>query len=116
MRHLDDLLNGNGYTTTTEVCPGCENHCTVKRYLFDNGQTYHSGNQCEKIYSNTKLSERKGFNMFAWKNMLLFRQDKPKKGTYRMYDLKTVFGKNENCFERSHDSSKKVKTSIVHTE
>ncbi|MBQ7191813.1 MAG: 2-hydroxyacyl-CoA dehydratase [Paludibacteraceae bacterium] len=84
MRHLDDLLNGNGYTTTTEVCPGCENHCTVKRYLFDNGQTYHSGNQCEKIYSNTKLSERKGFNMFAWKNMLLFRQDKPKKGTYRM--------------------------------
>ncbi len=84
MRHLDDLLNGNGYTTTTEVCPGCENHCTVKRYLFDNGQTYHSGNQCEKIYSNTKLSARKGFNMFAWKNMLLFRQDKPKKGTYRM--------------------------------
>lgn len=84
MKDLYNILQGQNYTAATEVCPGCENHCTVKRFVFENGKSYHSGNQCEKIYSNAQQAGQKGFNMFAWKNMLLFRQEKPQKGTYRL--------------------------------
>ena len=84
MTTLNDLLLGREYTTTTEVCPGCENRCTVKRFLFANGQSFHAGNQCEKIFSNHTAQNHKGFNMFAWKNMLLWEHGKAKKGSGRL--------------------------------
>ncbi len=84
MKTLDNILTGNDFTTKTEVCPGCENHCTVKLFSFANGKQYHSGNQCEKIYSNSTKAADKGFNMFAWKNLLLWKQSKLPAGEKRL--------------------------------
>ncbi len=70
--NLDDLLTTSAYQTNFETCSGCENHCNVKLFRFANGQTYASGNNCEKIYSNAQKSAQKGANMFAEKYRLLF--------------------------------------------
>lgn len=71
---LNDLLAANSYESEFEICPGCENHCTVKLFHFSNGNTFFSGNNCEKVYSNTSSTQRKGINMFAEKYKLLFQK------------------------------------------
>ena len=76
MQTLNDILNANQYTAEYETCPGCENHCTVRLFHFANGNTFYSGNNCEKIYSNRTDSSRQGTNMFAEKYKLLFQREK----------------------------------------
>ena len=76
MQTLNDILNSNQYSSTYETCPGCENHCTVRLFHFANGNTFYSGNNCEKIYSNRTDSSRQGTNMFAEKYKLLFQREK----------------------------------------
>ena len=71
---LSNLVAANQYDSEFEVCPGCENHCTVKLFHFQNGNTFFSGNNCEKVYSNTLEGQRKGINMFAEKYKLLFQK------------------------------------------
>ena len=75
MQTLNDILNSNQYSSTYETCPGCENHCTVRLFHFANGNTFYSGNNCEKIYSNRTDSSRQGTNMFAEKYKLLFHRE-----------------------------------------
>ncbi|MCQ2262796.1 MAG: acyl-CoA dehydratase activase-related protein [Bacteroidales bacterium] len=72
--NLTELISANSYKSEFEICPGCENHCTVKLFHFQNGNTFFSGNNCEKVYSNTSASQRKGTNMFAEKYRLLFQK------------------------------------------
>ncbi|MBQ1651357.1 MAG: hypothetical protein II056_02925, partial [Paludibacteraceae bacterium] len=49
----------------------------VKVFRFENGNSYYSGNNCEKVYSNKSESSVKGVNMFAEKYRMLFaRQPK----------------------------------------
>lgn len=72
--NLTDLIQANQYESEVEVCPGCENHCTVKLFHFQNGNTFFSGNNCEKVYSNTSEGTRKGINMFSEKYKLLFKK------------------------------------------
>ncbi|MBR4218513.1 MAG: 2-hydroxyacyl-CoA dehydratase [Bacteroidales bacterium] len=74
MTTLDNLIQNNAYTSEFEICPGCENHCTVKLFHFQNGNTFFSGNNCEKVYSNTTEGTHKGVNMFAEKFRLLFNR------------------------------------------
>lgn len=75
---LDNIIKNNHYESGIEVCPGCENHCTVKTFRFDGGRTFHSGNQCERIYSSASNATAKGINMFVEKNRLLWsRSTKP---------------------------------------
>ena len=75
MQTLNDILNSNQYTSEYETCKGCENHCTVRLFHFANGNTFYSGNNCEKIYSNRSESTRQGINMFAEKYKLLFHRE-----------------------------------------
>ena len=75
MQTLNDILNANQYTSEYETCPGCENHCTFRLFHFANGNTFYSGNNCEKIYSNRTDSSRQGTNMFAEKYKLLFHRE-----------------------------------------
>lgn len=70
---LVDLISSNSYESEFEICPGCENHCTVKLFHFQNGNTFFSGNNCEKVYSNTTEGARRGTNMFVEKYKLLFK-------------------------------------------
>ena len=64
---LDKIIKNNHYESGIEVCPGCENHCTVKTFRFDGGRTFHSGNQCERIYGSDAEAGTKGVNMFVEK-------------------------------------------------
>lgn len=72
---LDDLVRANRYEEQVEVCPGCDNHCTVRAFRFQNGRVYYSGNNCEKVYANESVAARKGENMFEEKYKLLFRRE-----------------------------------------
>ena len=83
MIQLEDILKSNRFEETEEVCPGCQNHCQVRCYHFQNGKTYFSGNNCERVYSNSSEETRPGVNMMEEKYRLLFsrrttplRQDK----------------------------------------
>ena len=71
---LEDLLDAQHYESGIEVCSGCENHCTVKVFRFQNGRSFYSGNNCEKVYSNEAEKKARGVNMFAEKYALLFRR------------------------------------------
>ncbi len=69
---LHNYLDNAGFTTRLMQCKGCENHCTVCRYTFDNGNTYYSGNKCETIFSNKGHDAVKGENIYDIKYRLLF--------------------------------------------
>lgn len=71
---LTDLIQTNHYESEFETCPGCENHCTVKLFHFQNGSTFFSGNNCEKVYSNTSTNQNRGVNMFSDKYRMLFQK------------------------------------------
>lgn len=72
MKINDILKESRNYNSELEVCLGCENHCTVRAFKFSNGKTFYSGNNCERIYSNSKESDYAGVNMFAEKRHRLF--------------------------------------------
>ncbi len=74
--NLDQLVESREYTSHFEVCPGCENKCTVKTFEFANGNKFYSGNNCEKIYSNKTEGARKGINQHHERYRMLF--DRPK--------------------------------------
>jgi hypothetical protein len=70
---LDDIINSQKFETDFTQCTGCENNCFVKTFLFANGNTYYSGNKCEKIFSNKAEGFEKGVNLHTLKYNLLFR-------------------------------------------
>ena len=72
---LDQLIDAQNYTSDFEVCVGCENRCTVKKYNFTNGNTFYSGNNCEKIYSNKQERTERGTNQHQERYHLLFNRD-----------------------------------------
>ncbi len=78
---LNQLIQANEYSESLEQCVGCANHCQVKLFRFKNGKVFASGNNCEKIYANSRESVRKGTNMFAEKYLRLFSSaPQPPKG------------------------------------
>ena len=68
---LDNILSQAEYTTHELHCKGCNNQCQVFRYRFANGQSYYSGNRCEKVFTNG-TKEQPGENAYRFKNELLF--------------------------------------------
>ncbi|MGN0884803.1 MAG: acyl-CoA dehydratase activase-related protein [Candidatus Spyradosoma sp.] len=71
---LERLARHNAYKEKPLTCPGCTNRCRVREFLFDNGNTYYSGNKCEKIFTNKGGDFRKGENMYAFKYSRVFRR------------------------------------------
>ncbi len=70
---LGDFIRESEYTSSTVICPGCNNRCKVLEMTFRSGKKYYSGNNCEKVFSNaTEKAARKGVNMFAEKYRMLF--------------------------------------------
>ncbi len=66
------IIEQQDFTTSFKRCKGCENFCQIKVIKFSSGNTYYSGNQCEKYFSNKKTATRKGINQHAEKFDLLF--------------------------------------------
>jgi len=71
---LEDLLSIEQFENKQQTCTGCPNHCTVLEYHFSNGQTFFTGNNCEKIYTNRVEVQRKGFNQHHRRLKMLFRR------------------------------------------
>ncbi|MGN0034040.1 MAG: acyl-CoA dehydratase activase-related protein [Candidatus Limimorpha sp.] len=67
-------LSENEYTSSVTTCNGCNNKCTIKIYRFSNGNEYYAGNNCERVFSNKSDERPEGFNIFEYKNHLLFNR------------------------------------------
>ena len=72
---LSQVAEPQQYTETKTVCKACENNCTVTRFKFANGNTFFSGNKCEKVFSNSGEKQQKGTNQHAEKYALLFNRE-----------------------------------------
>ena len=79
-RTINQLLETTGYTSRQIQCNGCENKCFVCRYTFPNGNTFFSGNKCERIFTNRGESEKPGQNIYTDKYALLFDREIPETG------------------------------------
>lgn len=79
---LESLVDAASYTSQTIQCHGCENQCMVTRYRFANGNSYFSGNKCERHFSNRGSYDVQGSNAYAEKLHLLF--DRPERRDGRM--------------------------------
>lgn len=76
------------FKTHQIVCKGCENACAVTQFIFSNGQSFYSGNRCEKIFgSKGKERAEKGFDFADFKYRLLFDRELAPHG-----DPKLTFG------------------------
>lgn len=72
--HLEQLSSLNAFNVEQFNCAGCENKCIVNKFIFENGNTYYSGNKCEKIYTNKGEEFVKGENHYQFKyNQLVGR-------------------------------------------
>lgn len=74
-RAIDELLGTSDYETRLLTCKGCENHCLVTRYSFSGNRHFHSGNKCERVFSNHGRGRQRGENIYTYKYHLLF--DRP---------------------------------------
>ena len=71
---LEQLLQTANYTTRELQCRGCENRCTIQKYLFDNQRVFYSGNKCEQVFSNQGTDTSWGENGSVEKYKLLFNR------------------------------------------
>lgn len=71
---INQLIECQEYESNVEVCPGCENHCTVKVFRFQHQHMFYSGNNCERVYSNKKENTIQGVNQHQEKYQLLFNR------------------------------------------
>ena len=60
------------FTNKELNCKGCTNQCAIVRFDFENGNVCYAGNKCEKIFTSSSKSAKKGFNAFEKKLEILF--------------------------------------------
>lgn len=75
---LDRISITDDFITKNIYCNGCVNHCVVTKFVFKNGNTFFSGNKCEKIFSNKGEKHETGFNFFEYKNNIIFNRQSAK--------------------------------------
>jgi predicted CoA-substrate-specific enzyme activase len=71
---FDNLQNINHFSTKDIQCRGCENNCRISKFNFWNENDFYSGNKCEKFFFNKGGENEKGYNLFDFKNNLLFER------------------------------------------
>jgi len=69
---LAEMIGSASYTMRQQTCHGCENQCLVTTYRFANGNRYHSGNRCERVFTNGGKAALRGVNAYEQKLKLLF--------------------------------------------
>ncbi|MDR2938062.1 MAG: acyl-CoA dehydratase activase-related protein [Prevotellaceae bacterium] len=72
MVNLDTLNEVDNHKKKQLICKGCENHCTITRFEFGNGNVFFGGNKCERMFSSKGSTVEKGFNLLRYKYDLLF--------------------------------------------
>lgn len=94
---LDNLHKAEQNRAKESRCKGCENLCNVMIYRFANGQRYYSGNKCERFLSNNPEKDNHSFNIFDYKNELLFeRANKPISDAKINLGIPRILGQYEN--------------------
>lgn len=68
LTNLDSLID---YRSRQLRCKGCNNLCTVTKFVFASGNSYYAGNKCEKVFGNKGAMSVMGENMYLYKNELL---------------------------------------------
>ena len=68
---LDNLDRLTDYQNRQLRCKGCENLCVVTKFTFASGNSYYSGNKCEKVFSSKGKAMIQGENLYRYKNELL---------------------------------------------
>ncbi|KAB8144469.1 hypothetical protein F8S13_06240 [Chloroflexia bacterium SDU3-3] len=81
---LTALESTSDYKTKHINCRGCTNRCTVTKLQFPNGNTFFTGNRCERIYSNSGVKRVKGANLLEQKADMLFNRPTRPTTTPRM--------------------------------
>ena len=71
-KSLSEIMAEADFETKASQCHGCENRCHVTRYRFAGGNTYVSGNKCERVFTNSGGRTQKGQNIYMEKYHLLF--------------------------------------------
>ena len=79
---LENLITNAQYSTQELQCRGCENHCVINKYSFENNNIFYSGNKCEKIFTNDGDKKLKGKNIYTDKYNLLFKRKSIKEYNY----------------------------------
>ena len=78
-------------------CGGCENRCMVTRLIFPNGEMFHTGNRCERIFSNRGEEVERGYNGMERKRELLFdRVMEPRRSAGMAIGIPRVLNMFEN--------------------
>lgn len=77
--NISQIINSKEHTIKQQHCHGCENQCIVKVFKFSNGNTFFSGNNCEKIFSNKSENSYKGINQHEIKYNDLFGRNNVEK-------------------------------------
>jgi len=78
-------------------CNGCENHCTVLKLTFANGNHYYTGNRCERHFTNNPKSNKKGKNLINEQLKLLFnRKMEPEGDPILTYGIPRCLNMYEN--------------------
>ena len=71
-RPLAGLLDMPPPGCSAMLCRGCENRCSVTKYVFAGNRTYVSGNKCENVFHNRGTASVPGVNVYSAKRRLLF--------------------------------------------
>ena len=71
---LEELASVSQYQKQGLHCRGCENQCSITRLTFPNRNVFHSGNRCERVFSNRGKRAQPGVNLFQRKRDLLFER------------------------------------------
>ena len=74
-KSLSEIMAEADFETKASQCQGCENRCHVTRYRFAGGNTYVSGNKCERVFTNSGRQTQKGKNIYTEKYHLLFDRE-----------------------------------------
>ncbi len=69
---LENLGTASDYEKKQIRCRGCENRCAVTKLIFQNQNTFFTGNRCERIYTNRGERKPKGTSLPELKYDLLF--------------------------------------------
>ncbi len=70
-----ESVTGSDFTKKEIFCKGCENQCRIIKLQFSNGNSFYTGNRCERHFTNDAEPKAQGENLIAKQVELLFNRN-----------------------------------------
>lgn len=94
---ISETMKGSDFSKKEISCKGCENQCRVLKLKFSNGNSFYTGNRCERYFSNNAYAECKGKNLIQEQIRLLFdRNMEPENEPIFTYGIPRCLNMYEN--------------------